>query len=704
MIARGGQHATCILRSFALLTRRLTQPAKPEATTTNLASVVEREESPVNETIQSLDAVVSSPMAPPQTPSGSSAFKPPRSEMHPSQFHQTMAAPNSALRLGFTDIKPTANPHNRAAGLQQTTPSKSNAPPSPFTFQSARTNTDLGLGPDAQRIMDELRGEAARIKAELLAKREQERQDDGQVQGRRMAQPKGKAGRYSNVHMEEFKKMDSIANHPSAYRAQPGRLPPATTTKSLKRTQSKANLDDSETPRVKSQAPPRSSTRKTPSSAIQEPDSFASKRARQHIDDDASSNRPVSRDATNIPRPTTAGKDSASGIPRSHSTLASLMTPTKSSLARAASVKTPSVGRSLIRSPSKPALGGLAKSATMHNLQPMETDEEEAPATGRSQRRFAKVKSFFARPKAKAANPKSAIPKPPSGMSQTPGVQRLEKELPPIPSTTPGRRFHKRADFTPETKRAAFTQNSPSPIKLGIPRSKTTNTLVEYPSLDSVMEDPPANSSLYPDLTTYRPLPELPAKHVEAIVDKPAPPLAATPGTFSFRSDHTIRFNSSSPNGFGGNSGQASLRQVRPSIMPASAMPGAFPLGNASSPMLPGKENRPPHQPTFDAKVLPHGIVNKKRARVADDEEDADKEAAERAAKKQKSALVPEGEALVAPRLAQQNRSAFGKFGSPKKSPSKLPRTPGSAMDSPRKRTGMSMSRLNMLARPKNRK
>lgn len=561
-------------------------------------------------------------------------------------------------------------------------------------------------------MMNEIRDQAAKIKAELLAKREQERQEEAQVVNeRKIAHPKGKSGRYSSVHMAEFKKMDSIENHPSAFRALPGRSTPAGGSfKGLKRTQSKANLDDNETSQAKTpiQIPSSKSSRKVQTSG-RDTDSPA-KRTKQHVDDDASTNRPVSSDGCNIPRPKTPGKDSR-GIPRAK-TLAHLMSPTNASLARVASIKTPSAPRSILKTPSKIALTGLKKSATFTNLESMDVDMEDAPAKARSPSRFDRVKSMFAKHKSTAAASKVGVPKVAVGASKTPAPVRTRNELPPAPFTTPGKKFAQRGDFTPAPKHAALAQNSPSPVKTGIPRSKVTSNLVNYPSLDAVMESAAGDVVSYPDLSSVRPLPELPAKsdatgRVDQESANLSEPPVAVPGTFTFRSDHTIRFRDDSPNGFGAYSGQASVRHVRPSIMPP--MPGAFPFANTPKPTNPhGKENMPPYvQRSFDPKGFTHGMSSKKRYRVEDDEAEAEREAAERAAKKMKSVAVPEGDALVAPRLVAAQRAHGMRTPSKivKKSPmkSRIPAATASPAGAHKTRS-ISMSRLAYLAQPKQRK
>ncbi|GAB1320078.1 hypothetical protein MFIFM68171_10288 [Madurella fahalii] len=681
-------------------------PKQQSTEAPTLSSVAERDDSPGEAAVQNLDAVVSSPPRVPRTPSGSSPMKPPMSEMHPSKVHPTMGPPSSGLRLGFTDIKQKASRDDSLPAVAQTTPSRVAPPSSPFTFRFTRnTPSDLKLGPEAQRMMDDLREEAAKIKAELVAKREAEKMEEENVGGRRIAQAKGKASRFSAAHMAEFKKMDSIENHPSAFRAQPGRMTPLKA--GVKRSQSRANLDDPETVRAV-QPTPASATAKTKAHAIVEEPAPTPKRARQHVEDDASSKRPVSRDGSSIPAPKPAG----SGIPRSKSNLNSLMTPTKSSLARATSVKTPCQG-SLIRSPSKATLSGMPRSATTSNLTSARLVVESEPAQTREikspKSRFDRVKAMLRGAKASATKTKSALPLPSAFTSKTPGPVRPERHILPVPMTTPGRKLTKRVAFTPETQRAAVTQNSPSPVKSGIPPAKSRQVLgdVYYPSLDAIMAEQTADGDVsYPDLSARRPLPE-PPKTFKAGSAEPS-----VPSEFTFRSDHTISFGSASKS-FGSSPGQASVRAVRPSILPSENMPGSFPTPTSTSTSMPAasvsspnnKENEAPRSVFL---ALPHGMTNKKRHRVSTDEEEAEQEAAERAAKKRRQEEVPEGDALLAPRLTGLGTVSARKrvvmSASPKKA-GLAASTDAQATPSPvKKRQGISLSRLNMLARPKMRK
>ncbi|EHK96790.1 hypothetical protein M7I_7497 [Glarea lozoyensis 74030] len=587
--------------------------------------------------------------------------------MHPSKAHQsTTKEPDSGLRLGFSDIN--GNGGDQPSGVTQKSPSKTGISSS-FDFRFARPGPELGE--DAQRLMDELREEAMKIKAHLAKEREDKRQaeeeeqqqraDEGQaVSGRRIAQPKGKAGRYSDVHMAEFKKMDSIAGHASAFRAQPGRFAPAA--QSLKRTQSKANLDSREESNTKSMQPAHK-----PEGSERLENTAPAKRARKAIADDTSSARPISR--SGVPVPSTPKQA------RSSAFLDAITTPTQASLARTTSTKGPtSQIPTLSKSPSKPNLlngtpGRLQKSATLNNVSSLPKSASKIAL--KSPGRFERVRSILRHVSPshkKSAAKQSSIP----SLSRSPSKPNFDKALPSVPTTPVAAKTVKNINFTPDTTKktsAAAFQNSPSPQKSGIPRSKSNRSMkssalpsdsrIAYPNIasnpDVVTKRPEVE---YPSLTGVRPLPPIP--HAES--SRPPP---SVPGTFTFRSDHTIDFGAS-PKSFGSSSGQASIRQVRPSV--SHSMPGSFPGSN--------KENTEP------LPAVPHGIVNKKRRRAESDDTEDD---ADRSPKKQK-AQVAEGAALVAPRLIATPK--------PKLS---------SAAASPKKGV-LSMSRLNMLARPKMRK
>jgi hypothetical protein len=642
-----------------------------------LASLTERDETPTYGVQSNLDFIVSSPLAP-RTPATGCA-KPSLEEMHPSKAHQsTTKEPDSGLRLGFVDIE--KNGDNMPSGVTQQTPSKTGLS-STFDFQFAHPGPQLG--PEAQRMMDELREEALRIKAKLAAEREEKKRNEEEsgIAGRKIAQPKGKAGRYSDIHMAEFKKMDSIAGHPSAFRAQPGRLIQAKP--SLKRSQSKATLDDRDEIDNVQESKIQSSTERLENTA-------PTKRARQTMTDDASSARPVSRqDHTPKTMPSTPT------LARSQSSVfASITTPTQASLARAATVKYPATQiPTLSKSPSKPNLlgtpRGLTQSKTANSIGSVLPSQSKTFL--RSPGKLDRVKSILRYPN--SSKKPSVAPTSIPSLARSPSKPHLDKALPSIPTTPSlGRsKSAKHVNFTPDTvnKNAATIPNSPSPFKSAIPRSASKFNLaakaqaagqthvtqapakeVHYPSLADLPGLPTASPAVEcPSLAGVRPLPE-PPRQIKS-VRRPPP---AVPGTFSFRSDHTIQFGES-PKGFGSSPGQSSVRQVRQSIFP-NTMPGAFPSSNGSN-----KENKAPKAPLPS---VPHGMSNKKRRRVdSDDEEET--ELVGSPAKKQKS-NVPEGEMLMAPRLLAEKMVTTSKIASPAK------------------KKGLSLSRLNMLARPKNRK
>ncbi|RYO95137.1 hypothetical protein DL764_007739 [Monosporascus ibericus] len=686
-----------------------------------LGSIVERDE-PAEEEKQvqmkkkKQETVPHSPRPNPSTPSTATPVKLPMSEMHPSKVHPSMAPPSSGLEFGFVDINPDQRSKDLPSGITQSTPSKTPLPSTSFTF---RPDNELELGPEAREMMHTLREQTDRLKAELSAKRDKERLE-AELEGRRIAQAKGKASRFSAAHMAEFKKMDSIENHPSLRRTNPERFTPLKA--GIKRSKSKAALDEPDSTR--SMATSARSTSKGTGKQGNEQESPI-KRVRQRMEDDASALRPSSRDGSAIPRPKSSGNDSTHrGLPRSQ-THASLATPDKAALAPANSVKTPAIA--LVNSPSKPStpnvddspskpskldfsrlvryqsskgIGRLTKSRTMNDL----LGTRSAPTHVQTPGRFDKVKSILKR-QFTGTQPKSEIPRPPASVAKAPAAPITDKELPPFPLTTPGRKLSKRVDFTPQTQLAPATQNSPTPMKSGIPHSKSVSKIptMHTKSSDKAADDKKKGGEVsYPDLSAYtKDLDE----ETEKSPPKPLPP--SVPGTFTFRSDHTIQFDSPPAKGFGGAEGQASLRHVRSSNLFGDRMPGSFPHLPEVPKSAKSKENKentdPQATPTrrLDSKTLgvnshimgiPHGMSNKKRHRATPDDEDSD-EGAQRGAKKSKkdmTASAPEGDALVAPRLVNKS--------SPFKKPGPISHTPSPIK---KKGRGLTLSRLNMLAAPK---
>jgi hypothetical protein len=500
--------------------------------------------------------------------------------------------------------------------------------------------------------MDEIREEALRIKVQLAAQREEEKRnavlDDSTASvGRRIATPKGKVGRFSDVHIAEFKKMDSIAGHASAFRAQPGRF--AAVTASLKRSQSKAKLDSRE----------EVSRGGIASSQPQSLENTPAKRAR------AAENQ-CSSQALN-------GNPATPKISRSQSILFSITTPTQASLARATSIKQQSQIPELSHSPSKHSMTvprRFTKSATMNNLSGM-TRSESIKDLSTSPSKFDRFKSILRRPIIGAPKPAATI-QTSIPMMSSPNKPNLVKELPSIPRT-PGldrAKSIRHVNVTPRTaiRNIATLQNSPSPLKSSIPHSTSNMRLGDgnYPSLASRMTQ--NNSSQKVEYPTLAPT-SLPLQAPVQAKAKSPPP--SVPGTFTFRSDQTINFGTS-PRGFGASPGQSSVRQVRPSIFSGTMpIPSSFPNDN--------KEN------VGGFPAIPQGITNKKRRRVDSDEEEEEKEVEGSPAKRHKGPVADLG-AFMEPKLQAEKMSRK----------SKIP--------SPSKKGVLSLTRLNMLARPKLRK
>jgi hypothetical protein len=185
--------------------------------------------------------------------------------------------------------------------------------------------------------MSETREEAAKIRARMSLLPHVPQDEPGATSTtspmRKIAKPKGKVNRFNNAHMAEFKKMDSIANHPSAWRANPDRL--KETTKTLKRSLSKAELDKPETnPFVT-----RASNVASIALGTFDADSTPTKRIKVNRYDDAASKKIVHPSSkTSLPStPKSLPADRRkTGLSRP---LPSLMSPTKASLARSQSVK-----------------------------------------------------------------------------------------------------------------------------------------------------------------------------------------------------------------------------------------------------------------------------------------------------------------------------------------------------------------------------
>ena len=329
------------------------------------------------------------------TPKSAAPIEVPTEEMHPKHLHQSTVKPREEARwLGFSNMVPATEPPKRNNKLAeaQATPSRTTSkqehafksPEFPFTF---RREQSLELSPEAKQLMEEKRAEALRIKGQMKSNGEAARLFGGELD-RKIAQPKTKKSRFSELHDAAFKKMDSIANHASAYRKDPSRLTaPATTSKipaqtpskSLKRSPSKAELDNAEAtpsrtvPRATSktnifqsgsQLKRASSMKNLRDQATEE--AFPAKRVKRVETKEASSSRPTSSSSNSSSDKQSAQPSTPQHLQPSHQqpsypNLTHLSTPTQSSLARASSAKSTKVtskipAPSLARSPSKPDL------------------------------------------------------------------------------------------------------------------------------------------------------------------------------------------------------------------------------------------------------------------------------------------------------------------------------------------------------------
>ncbi|KAF6222619.1 hypothetical protein HO133_000666 [Letharia lupina] len=633
-----------------------------------LSSLLERDESPPSGAPRSLNTLVSSPLAPSntamaqgpftgqsspvKTPQTASRIQPPMVEMHPSKVHQSTVKP-SASRQGFGSIfsRMIASPSKPTLTvLPQQTPSKSKgslpgqmtSPTFDFTFE--RPESDLSV--EAQKIMDSVREEAAKIKAQMVEERSKQENKDGEadqlygVGGRKIAKPKGKSGRYSDVHKQEFKKMASIAGHGSVWKNKV-----EANASSLKRSPSKAGLNEplGKLPRSKS-----FQTFGQQISSDRLENTSPGKRVKQNRYDDTSSARPVSRDTDSEvehTQTTSANVRTQSGLP------SAVTTPTKASLARSVSVK--SMKTSMI-----PSLSRSASTKTLGS--PVAPKTEGSNKYLSSLSRFGSMKSILHRSQPKFSNDPTKVAAG-THLPLPQGKMDLEKDLPDLPGT-PSVGLHrsptmKRVGFTPSTKsQHDLAANSPSPSKIPTP----------YPYHQSQPSDDTPKSS---DPISYPDLGNSPNITTRTKIHK-----TSAPGDFTFRSEKTMDFDTGSPASI--TSPGSTIRHVRPSSI-------STPLSAFSN--LPS---------------IPHGMSNKKRRRAESDTEAGDEENADPMAldeddndqRKAKKQRMNGSQGKSAETSSPLKRRAAG---------SRIPKVGGAKEKG---RMGISLGRLNMLARPKERR
>ncbi|KAF1958412.1 hypothetical protein CC80DRAFT_30386 [Byssothecium circinans] len=536
---------------------------------------------------------------PSRTPSNRTPIVPETQEMHPALHHASTAKMLDEARwLGFQNLGAhTAPPKATRPAAGQATPSKTttatpntpaaakDSPTSGFQFRFRMKSPFSGLSPKSSSILKN-RKDAAAADPRALFKADEFCAPADLEPKRKTAVPKGKMKRFSDIHMSQFKKMDSIANHPSAFRPvqltnaplkkshskvdlhkpelsaktpnklkrsqskmdvtepapkapasglkrtqskmevteQTTRIPPTP----LKRTQSKMDLTGSSLPRSQSTVrlvPPSRDGRPT----TQDGNPFAKRVKRTEVDD-AATTRPLSRDGqpdANKPTVTKAATParkitSQTALPR----LASrLMTPTKASLMRSQSVKavkTKSMLPSLVKSPSA---ANLFSPTNIGNA----VKDSVREGIRKTSSSLLKVRSILRTPNRKFSNDLDKIAAG-THMSPPPGLD-LQKTLPAAPQTAPAKKHVVFTNSTLERDLQDDWSKSPSPMKLRA-GSEIPAGAVIYPSLRG------AGNVEYPVLAEDNESGAASTSRRLTFGDA----TAISPGEFSFKSDKPIDF------------------------------------------------------------------------------------------------------------------------------------------------------------------
>ncbi|KAL3462802.1 hypothetical protein BJX64DRAFT_136829 [Aspergillus heterothallicus] len=471
----------------------------------NLETLVEREEPTPSHTHRTPTSAVkmrtpksthvhrSSPAKTPTT----SITRPTHQEMHPSKVHQsTTKQPDSGLILGFGPVKKDAQGNVVKDTPAQNTPSKTNGSPSSAyygtpAFEFKFSSQDSQLSDEAKKLMESLREDVARCKAQMVKDGASTSLAAGP--SRKIAMPKGKAGRFSDVHMAEFKKMDSIAGHASAFRATPGRFKPVE--KTLKRTNSKARLDEAGS--------------NSPAKAVEaSPATPAAKRVKHDKPEISSISRP------------SLGKPAASR-PRS-SIRGSLMTPTRASMARA-SVSLKPNRTSMIPSLGRSPLSKPTDIPTTPRTEFNPRFKSSIPTLSNLKSILCRREPLFSKDPSKiAAGTHQAAP------DFTPDLL-LQPSRESSPSGTPSPK--KRVEFTPCTKPRETEQLiSPSPSKIPTTTFTFSSTSdVVYPTLPALT--PERGSAHKPTLVR-------PVRPSEVPVEATLPEVPGMPHGISYKKRH----------------------------------------------------------------------------------------------------------------------------------------------------------------------
>lgn len=518
--------------------------------------------------------------------------------------------------------------------------------------------------------MDSVREEAAKIKVDMQLERENKERKDEEAElvnsrgGRKIAKAKGKAGRFSEVHMQEFRKMDSIANHASLLRLQ------QPTASSLKRSNSKARLDTDETQG-------RAVAQRTLTSS----------------DDEAGLNSPVKRARKNHHDDTAAPRPSSPNPSRQLPS--AFVTPTKASLARSASAKQmKTMIPSLYRTPSKavpspthpktegsqkflPVLSGFKSMKSFLYRQPPNLPverEEETAGTGipllPEITRNGKDLGTQDGPRqahdknSEKTQPSTPVPKRVEFSASTNARYELTKSS-PSPSKIPGLPTHRAASPFPGSEQVVYpslTINSPQPAVPGTFQSPSKNAESQSHNLLGAVSK---SSGIYPSLAESR--------NITTRARTPSRPSSVD--DFTFRTEKAWpgkpNNNESSPERTPRSThGSRTIRQVRPSgiVTPVAQ---------------------------FDFPVISHGLKNKKRHRADSDDETEN--------------IPPEnsvdGREEQGPRTKRVKISPHKELPSPTKkiTRSRANVSSKSAAGNAQAKRVLSLSRLNALARPKTR-
>ncbi|OJJ36589.1 hypothetical protein ASPWEDRAFT_38192 [Aspergillus wentii DTO 134E9] len=409
-----------------------------------------------------------------KTPTSAAVSRPSHNFMHPSKVHQsTTKQADSGLILGFNPVQRDANGNIIKENIAQNTPTKSRASPASqygtpgFDFKFACQESELS--DEAKKLMESVREDVARIKSQMVLDKGNETSQEQQGENRKIAKPMGKTSRFSNAHMAEFKKMDSIAGHASAFRATPGRFQPVQG-KTLKRTNSKARLDEPD-----SQNSPSKSAVK-PSA----PAASGAKRVKHDKTDDTSTRRPASKEE-NAPKPTPKPTPkSAIARPRP-AARSSLMTPTKSSAARLSSATVRPSRASMIPSLTQSPAGKTVASPRTPRTDFNPRLKSNLPTLSGLKSILRHRQPLFSRDPAKiAAGTHAAAPDFSSNLLLGGAREGTPTEE---PTQTPSPK--KRVVFTPCTKSPyELAQASPSPSK--IPTAQPVSSDVVYPTLPTL--------------------------------------------------------------------------------------------------------------------------------------------------------------------------------------------------------------------------